>query len=1238
MLEKLASFHEALLSGLELRPMLRNLLTAAIHSLGAERAAIFLYHAEDGELRGEVGTGLGTNHTVSAISLRLSHDGPIQRAFFGPPEGLELSDEILLPVYASAAPAQGEPFCWSDPEARCNLRPRLQASERAGRCPSCAHFGGVGVLSLEGMALDGETRQLLPLLARLVALALRNARLYETALEHQDRLARNARVLEAVNEISHELVRNLELRQLLEALAWGLHRALGYYRVTVALNRGGVLEGLLTLKEGQVLWTEGRSRLRFSIQDSPDPFARAARERRPLVVAGEELPPQAKAHQMAFVPLTAYLPILAEEEVLGVVAVDHGDSGQAVGEEELRYVELLSYVAGAALKNAYAFEERERANRALALERQKLTQALELMGDAVIVLEDYEGFANRRAREVLGLGERVALDDLPLELYPALEGRPVEYVREGRTFSALGTREGRLWVLVLHEITAIRQAQQRLEAQSRFLGHLADLTRQALESPDSPHLLGTLADQLAELFAADQVYLTLWDEAHDKPVPVAAHGFPAERYRETEAGLNRGTFTEAALRLGHVLAVEDVLRTPHADASLTRQFPTASALVLPFIAQSRWLGAAILGYTQRRSFGALEVAQAQQAAELIALALFKTRLLEELERRERRFKALLESSQDVVYIVSPEGLLRYVSPNARAVLGYDPEGYMHAEVSGLAFFHPDDRPQAQALLQELLAAPGTTRTAELRLLDAQGEVRQVELWGRNLVHDPAVGGVAVTLRDISQRHQAEQARQESERRYRGIFDHTEDAIFLIEVEADGTFRYEGNNPAHRRQTGIALEAIAGKTPHELLPPDLADQVSANYRRALSEGRAISYEETLDLPAGRRTWLTQLVPIPNHEGRTDLIAGISRDITEHKQAEVALRESEARNRAILQALPDLLFVMDAEGRLLAYQGRRDQLLMDPEAFLGRRVDEVLPPEVAERIMAAIAEVLSSGEMHSVEYSLELRGERLDYEARLARSGERQVLAVVRDVTQQKQLERMKRDFISAVSHELRTPLVGILGFAELLEEEPELGEESREFARLIRESGLRLKTMVDNLLDSSRLEEGRFEVNRRRVDLTPTLRDVAAAFRGVAQLSQITFELRLEPLPPLLADPDRVGQVVGNLLSNAFKFTPKNGRVALRAYAEDSRLRLEVEDTGPGIPPEEAGRLFQRYGRTRTALERGVRGTGLGLYISKAIVEAHGGSIGVNSEPGKGACFYVELPVSAVEARGPAVSA
>jgi signal transduction histidine kinase len=180
--------------------------------------------------------------------------------------------------------------------------------------------------------------------------------------------------------------------------------------------------------------------------------------------------------------------------------------------------------------------------------------------------------------------------------------------------------------------------------------------------------------------------------------------------------------------------------------------------------------------------------------------------------------------------------------------------------------------------------------------------------------------------------------------------------------------------------------------------------------------------------------------------------------------------------------------------------------------------------------------------------------------------------------------------------------------------------------LILESAFRLKTMVDNLLDTSRLEAGRFEVAKRPVNLRPLLLELAKSFGGVARLSGVEFLVDVGELPLLQADPDRMVQVVGNLLSNAFKFTPPRGRVSLRAYATEEALALEVADTGPGIPEEDLPKLFQRFGRAENARARGVSGTGLGLYISKHIVEAHGGRIEVESEEGKGSLFRVILPL------------
>lgn len=809
----MAALHEALLSDVELKPVLRNLLSATTRQLGAERASIFLYHPAEQDLRGEVASG--ANQTVTTIALPLSRKGPVQEAFFAPPEGIAKEGDYLLPIVLQAAPSGGNPYCWVTPERSCTISPKATKVNRALVCPSCRHFGVMGVLSLEGQFQEG-TRELMLLIARSTALAVRNARVYEEVTESRARLAQRSRQLELVSALSRQVVRNLDLGAILETLAVRLHKDFGYYRVTVAVNQNDLLQGFLTVKEGQVYRTHGHSRIHIPIQGSSDPMAQAARLRRPVLATKGQLPPWVESESMAFVPITAFSPTFLEPgkpaqtqtdmEVLGVVAVDHGPKGTEVAVEDLWYVQLLCNTAGVAIKNARVYAEQARLSEALALERSKLTEALEQMGDGVIVLEEDRGFANRLAREALGLEREVGLGDLPDYLYPALEGRELEVELAGRAFSVLGTREGRLRVLVLHEIT-----------------------------------------------------------------------------------------------------------------------------------------------------------------------------------------------------------------------------------------------------------------------------------------------------------------------------------------------------------------------------------------------------------------------------------------QRKLAEQAIRESEARNRAILQAIPDMLFVVNQEGRIQEYKSAREEPLSVPgQFFLGRTLSEVLPPEAANRAMEALHTALTQGSLPFFEYQIRTDGRLRDYEGRAVQIAPQQGLLIIRDVTPQKDAERIKSEFIAAVSHELRTPLAAIMGFAELLTSGEIPLEEGQEFLRIIYDNGRRLKNMVDNLLDSSRLEAGRFEVYKRPVQLEETLRGVADSFTGVAQLSQVEFHREIPPLPPVEADPDRIGQVMGNLLSNAFKFTLKGGRVTLRAMLEGDSLKIEVEDTGPGIPESERSRLFQRYGRTQSAVSRGVSGTGLGLYISKAIVEAHGGRIWVESEVGKGTTFSLTLPLHAAQ--------
>lgn len=232
--------------------------------------------------------------------------------------------------------------------------------------------------------------------------------------------------------------------------------------------------------------------------------------------------------------------------------------------------------------------------------------------------------------------------------------------------------------------------------------------------------------------------------------------------------------------------------------------------------------------------------------------------------------------------------------------------------------------------------------------------------------------------------------------------------------------------------------------------------------------------------------------------------------------------------------------------------------------------------------------------------------------------------------QRELARMQDEFVSTVSHELRTPLGFIKGYVTtLMRQDTEFDNATRaEFLRIIDEEADRLRELIDNLLDSSRLESGAIGMTREPARLGPLLRSVAERAHAAYPEMQLEIEAP-NNLPVLEIDSTRIAQVLDNLLSNAAKYAPGKP-VVLRARADDERVILEVQDLGPGIGPEHILNLFQRFYRV-PGNQRTVRGTGLGLYICRKIVEAHDGEIGVESQPGEGTRFYVSLPRAELEA-------
>ena len=244
-----------------------------------------------------------------------------------------------------------------------------------------------------------------------------------------------------------------------------------------------------------------------------------------------------------------------------------------------------------------------------------------------------------------------------------------------------------------------------------------------------------------------------------------------------------------------------------------------------------------------------------------------------------------------------------------------------------------------------------------------------------------------------------------------------------------------------------------------------------------------------------------------------------------------------------------------------------------------------------------------------------------------------VAVFHDITRLKELDRMKSEFISMVSHELRTPLASIMGYTEmLLTEEPgPLTPTQKEFLEISYQSSERLLHIVEELLDVSRIETGRIKLKLERLRMEELVADIVEAMRPAAESKGLSLSLEVRgPIPPLEGDRARLEQVMNNLLSNAIKFTPEGGEVWVRLTREDNQIEVAVADTGIGIAPEEMPRLFGKFFRASSAVERSIRGTGLGLFITKSIVELHGGKIWAESELGKGSTFHFTLPLKRAE--------
>jgi GAF domain-containing protein/nitrogen-specific signal transduction histidine kinase len=1270
----LSHIGQELNASLDLEHILNLVLTEAVRATNATHGNVNLMNWELGAL--EVRTTLGFSQEELAqreISLALGR-GIISRAAQSR-QPVVVDDVTLDPDYVAVVP-----------ETRSELAVPI------------IHLGiVVGVINLESPHVGGFTEahlEFLEAVAAQAAVAINNARIYKEQAERSELMRRRAEQLGQLFDISQTMRTDRPLEEILTEVAFAVQETVGFNVALISVREGDeqrrVASAGLPIADFERMrrvrqpWSSLEALFddEFRISNSyyiPYERRQATEHLDKLQLHpgdSERQPGQWHPADMLIVPLEG-----GGGAALGILSVDQPRDGKVPDRAAIEVLEIFAAQAALAVENSSLFEQTQRQLQEMSVINEighalsatvHLDELLEVLRQQVARLVPTESFyvalyddaadqvtfplflrrnepvsidplamGEGLTGHILGTGQPLLLtanapqlvEDMglpwrgsPARSYlgvPMMLGEKaigviaVQDFERDHVFDAGHARA--LSTVAVQAAIAIRNAQLYDETlnRARQLSRLNEAARAISSELELNRALQTVSEQMASLLDVAGCVISDWDRVRDAVVAIAEYPsswgtgpevpnvYPLDEYQATRQVLKE--------RVTFQVHVTDPAADP-AEVAWMKAAGVASLLMLPLVAGDRVVGLLELIHSRHHPFTSAELNLAQTLANQAAVAIENARLFEEvrsyrdeLERRVEERTEALEEERDRV-----EALYRITSELGTSldldrVLNRALSLVLKAvEAERSSIFMLDPQKELLTHRAALWVESGAQTEQSYRMLPISGEPTRFRR-GEGLAGWVMQNKRPAIIEDIYEDPRWVET-EKRERQHRSVLavplvvgDEALGALLLFHSQL-GYFTYE-----HLR----LVEAVAAQVATAVNNAELYNYVVESAERL---GAMIKSQQV----------------------------------------------ETAKTGAILEGVADGVMVADERGMVIRFNAAAERILNTPrDQVLGRPIDELLGLYGASG--ATWARAIDSWKVSPPPLGEgTLLFERLAFEDRIVSVALSPVVmqdeflgtvSLFRDITQEVEVERSKSEFVSTVSHELRTPMTSIKGYADLLllGAAGGLNEDQERFLAIIKTNADRLTMLLNDLLDIGRIDTRRVQLNLKQLELAQAVQSVIDSLRGKAVEKRQALEADISAdLPSIVADRDRLIQILTNLISNAQQYTPTGGHITVKARLSDGLgpdfasaddvpddveldiaarvIQVDVSDDGIGIAPEDRAKIFDRFFRSDHPFVQETTGTGLGLSITKSLIEMHGGVLWVESELGKGSTFSFTLPV------------